>query len=511
MTIQIAGTRLFTYYGRNESAVLNHLHHLVPLLRGSRKCTNKRGPGGCLILARRLLANNSTTDRTYVPTTPPPLIIVERKANGSTSSRTTVYKENDDLFNTWNVESKTENDSKRSLKHTVLDMISHFLPAKYPESVGPGYTRFVGYSFAASAAGSAAMVLSTQTLLLAVGVVGSGGAGSLQTASVMAGALNWVLKDGIGQLGGVLFASHMGQTKRFDSNPKKWRMFAALSLDAASLVEILCPMITSTAVLPAACVANIMKNVAFLTAGASRAAIHQTLAISGNLGDVTAKSGSQSIAAGLLGTSGGVFLSWLLGQDPNSYILGFCMLSLAHQTFNFLSLQSITMTHFDRQRLFILLSEYIETKMVPTPVEVAKKEIYFPLSKEINGDAWLFIGKPISTFCDSPGQFRRIQSTCEGENYILSTRGGVTNLVFEQSAKADDEILGMFHALLLKAELGKTENSSDVLIHELTIQTKEDARKSLPHLMEKLRDQKWKMDLGLTSVEGDGAVRYNFS
>lgn len=60
------------------------------------------------------------------------------------------------------------------------------------------------------------MVLSTQTLLLAVGVIGS----NAQKAGIMAGALNWVMKDFAGQLGGVLFASQMGKTRAFDADPK---------------------------------------------------------------------------------------------------------------------------------------------------------------------------------------------------------------------------------------------------------------------------------------------------
>eukprot|EP00980_Cylindrotheca_fusiformis_P030951 scaffold25670_cov127-Cylindrotheca_fusiformis.AAC.2 len=95
------------------------------------------------------------------------------------------------------------------------NVISHFLPAKHPHSVAPGYLKFASYSFVASVAGSASMVLSTQTLLLAVGVVGSNA-----QAGIMAGAFNWVMKDFVGQVGGVLFASQMGKTRAFDADPK---------------------------------------------------------------------------------------------------------------------------------------------------------------------------------------------------------------------------------------------------------------------------------------------------
>ena len=111
----------------------------------------------------------------------------------------------------------------------------------------------------------AAMVLSTQALLIAVGV-------GTHSAAPLAGALNWVMKDGIGQLGGVIFASQLGkggvdfdywrgrfgwlyfsknkakkkrgnfQRGTADSNPKRWRMVAALALDLSTLLEICTPM-----------------------------------------------------------------------------------------------------------------------------------------------------------------------------------------------------------------------------------------------------------------------------
>lgn len=95
-------------------------------------------------------------------------------------------------------------------------VMTHFLPAHYPKSVAPGYFKFVSYYFIASVAGSASMVLSTQTLLLAVGVAGA----NAHQAGIMAGAFNWVMKDFAGQVGGVLFASQMGKTRAFDADPK---------------------------------------------------------------------------------------------------------------------------------------------------------------------------------------------------------------------------------------------------------------------------------------------------
>jgi len=51
-----------------------------------------------------------------------------------------------------------------------------------------------------------------------------------------ASAYLWVLKDGIGQLGAILFASRYGQN--FDEDIKKWRFLSILALNWALWIEI---------------------------------------------------------------------------------------------------------------------------------------------------------------------------------------------------------------------------------------------------------------------------------
>ena len=189
-------------------------------------------------------------------------------------------------------------------------LISHFLPSGFPLTTCPSYLTYARLQFISSVAGSASFVLSTQSLLFAVGL----GAGSIP----LAGALNWVIKDGIGQAGGVLFASYLGTFKGFDSDPKRWRLFSSVSMDASTTLEILTPAVAPLfpgSFLLVAGVANIGKNISYLSASASRAAIHNNLAASENLADVTAKSGSQTILASMLGTALGVAISPLVGAE----------------------------------------------------------------------------------------------------------------------------------------------------------------------------------------------------
>lgn len=71
--------------------------------------------------------------------------------------------------------------------------------------------------------GCAIAVLASTFLLYSVGL----GAGAVPTA----GALNWVLKDGLGQMGTLLFGKTIAHN--FDVSPRRWYLMASAKLNLA--------------------------------------------------------------------------------------------------------------------------------------------------------------------------------------------------------------------------------------------------------------------------------------
>ena len=426
-----------------------------------------------------------------------------RDAAKSDNKKATIYTANKDDWITVQQPLQQQAVEKKGNALTTAfqdKVITHFLPAQFPNSVAPGYARFAAFGFGASVAGSAAMVLSTQTLLLAVGVVGSS-----QQASVMAGALNWVLKDGIGQLGGVLFASRMGQagSAKFDADPKRWRMVAALSMDCATLLEILSPLVPSVWVLPIASVANIGKNIGFLTASASRAALHQSLAISGNLADLTAKAGSQSLAASLVGTALGISLSPILG-DVFHFTLGFVCLSAMHQGCNYISLKAVPLFNLNRQRLNLIMQEFVkDDTVVLSPSQVAQKEVFLPLISKDDSKTWLAIGSALPILCPGgPDELRRLVAACPGEKYVINaSHDDKVHLVFQQEATGEDLIRGVLHAHLLRNQM------VDLAPLEAVSASYGIASGTIDALLEEMKNKGWKTGTEYTSVESSKACR----
>ena len=206
----------------------------------------------------------------------------------------------------------TERMLYRYLLRPVSRLVPYFLPQRFDTSVTPNYFDYTKWQFAASVTGTMASVLATQALLTAVGV-------TAEAAAPIAVLINWIMKDVLGQLGAAVYSSLI--STQFDHDPRRWRLYSNLILIASSGLEIITPFFP-VIFLPLAALGNMGKNVSWLSASATRAAIALTFVTAkgranNNFADIIAKSSSQAIAAGLIGSTVGVCLSWSMTKLCN--------------------------------------------------------------------------------------------------------------------------------------------------------------------------------------------------
>ena len=266
-----------------------------------------------------------------------------------------------------------------------------------------GYGTYALLQFAGFACSSAGGVLSTRVLLTAVGVGDA-------SAAPLAAAANWAVKDGLGMLGGVAFASIWSGA--LDARPRRWRLRSSVALDAAALVELAALPAFPQYFVPIAGLANVAKNISYLAASASRAAIHRALSNrqgAANLGDLTAKSGSQTIVASLVGLGLGVGVSNACGGDVTTVWPAWAALSATHLTCTWLSLRYVADVELDPPRLAALVDAFLETGTCPTPAETSSAESLFVGG----GDpSWLSVGDRVDAFpSDAFGARRPTSST----------------------------------------------------------------------------------------------------
>lgn len=140
--------------------------------------------------------------------------------------------------------------------------------------------------------------------------------------STAAATINWILKDGLGQAGGIALVALLGS--KLDSHARSLRFHSSLLCLVGSTLEFsipaFCDHFGMAAFLPVAAVANVAKNVSWMLASATRAHFMRQMALKGNLGDLTGKAASQMTLATLFGTAAGLAVlkvdtwPWLLGS-----------------------------------------------------------------------------------------------------------------------------------------------------------------------------------------------------
>mmetsp|Transcript_14178 Transcript_14178/g.57097 ORF Transcript_14178/g.57097 Transcript_14178/m.57097 type:complete len:393 (-) Transcript_14178:3218-4396(-) len=257
-----------------------------------------------------------------------------------------------------------EKQRKRTLQTKAWDrLMRYFLPVGYPASVGPDYKEYTLWRLCAFFWGGCVGVFSTQGLLLAVGV-------GRQSSAPLAAALQWVIRDGVGRAGRMLF-SQIGTG--FDAETKQHRLAAAWVLNMSCTLESISPLF-SNFFLPIACVANLAKGASTIAAASTRGAIYKSFMRWENLGDITAKQETVGVAGDLAGTALGILLSRLTSQNIYSSCIAFSTVSLLHLYAVYREVKGLQLSTLNRQRSHMLINAYINSTEVPTVLDINRKE-----------------------------------------------------------------------------------------------------------------------------------------
>lgn len=269
-------------------------------------------------------------------------------------------------------------------------------------------------------------ILATQAVLEGVGVgEGTNGGASFrsrphpdvapESATPLAAAVQWVVRDGAGMLGGLAFSTWGGS--RFDANARRWRLFADVINDVGLLLDMVSPLVPSC-FLATVCVASVCKvcaarwHLAFtvaltleqsfcgVAAGATRAAITSHFALQDNLAgeavdasfsplapvahparvgggwvpcaDVAAKEGAQETFVTLCGLLSGMALAQWLNSSPATVWAAFLLLTALHVVANYRAVKALTFRTLNVSRLLVALRLWEVAQSSVAPPEVRR-------------------------------------------------------------------------------------------------------------------------------------------
>ncbi|XP_048006625.1 RUS family member 1 [Leguminivora glycinivorella] len=321
-----------------------------------------------------------------------------------------------------------------------------FLPQGYPDSVSKDYSPYQVWDTAQAFCSTIAGILATQEVLRGVGVGDT-------NATPLAATVTWVLKDGCGHVGRIVFAFSHGTY--LDAYSKKWRLYADTLNDAAMCIEIALPLFRNYTTF-ALCVSTVMKAIVGVAGGATRVAMTQHHAIRGNMADVSAKDSAQETAVNLIASL--IALSFITVFGNN--ILVFIMTIILHITFNYFAVRAVCLKTLNESRFLQVIETYLKKEVIATPCVINQNEpiIFYQLGPNLLDlkmtGFQIKLGASIKAFlkCNPKAANLKVLSEMyERRRYILLadvTRRQVLVAV-KDAATPDDVLCAYFHAVLL--------------------------------------------------------------
>lgn len=329
-----------------------------------------------------------------------------------------------------------KNDEKfQSVSHFFRTV---FLPQGYPESVSGDYLIYQLWDTIQAFASSITGTLAAQALLKGVGV-------GDESATVLAATLTWLLKDGTGMVGRIMFAWIQGSS--LDCDAKRWRLFADILNDIAIFLEILAPSFQSVFTV-IVCVAGVLKSIVGVAGGATRAALTQHQARRNNMADVSAKDGSQETLVNLAAllcslmlvpiVTGKTMLIWTL------YVMFTCL----HLYANYSAVTSVVMESLNQARLHLILQEYFNTgNILPTKLVNHREPVLWKTRRKLE----FRLGTSFHELCKSYEDVENLRSLYTG-NYILylDKSKGIISMCLLREAEVLDQLQACYQAELLE-------------------------------------------------------------
>ncbi|CAK9235372.1 unnamed protein product [Sphagnum troendelagicum] len=329
-----------------------------------------------------------------------------------------------------------------------------------PDQVRPHYLLYLKWTMIHRFLSSINHVHCTQAMLHALGVGGKRGLPS-------AAALNWVLKDGLGRLGRLMYAAGLGRT--FDCNLKRVRFSTSVLFCVSLGLEMLTPVFPHH-FLFLATLANMGKSISLAAYLATSSAIHRSFALGDNLADISAKGQAQTVVADNLGLAVAVCINRFCHYHPRlGRILPLAMfpvLALVELFAIRQQLQAVHLQTLNKERLEIIVNQWVRDSTVPTFEDVSKVECAGLLSPYSGGirQLPLRIGAiPLQSW--TPEELMSTMSMHDSQRYVLLTETSFSfpwlgNLSVSQpglllwlndKAAAEDIIMGVLQAIHVQA------------------------------------------------------------
>ncbi|XP_037111868.1 RUS1 family protein C16orf58 homolog isoform X1 [Syngnathus acus] len=353
---------------------------------------------------------------------------------------------------------------------------SVFLPQGYPESVSGDYLQYQFWDTVQAFSSSLSGTLATQASLRGVGV-------GKQEATVAAATVTWLLRDGTGMLGRIVFAWLKGYISALRLSVRGGKRTRVIFVNGASVLgtswtlrprngdilndfamfmEILAPFFPAWFTL-IACTSGLFKAVVGVAGGATRAALTAHQARRDNMADISAKDGSQETLVNLAGLLVSLILIPLVTDNPALTISLFFLFTALHLFANYKAVRSVVMETLNEERLSIALRRFLHDGRVLTPMEANRQE---PVFLEFRKTLPIKLGVRLQEVVQSPEEFR-LALMRKGAPFLLGITNGCVRVCLAAHARTRDEIRATCQAIWLSDVLSpRRQHGLSEMVHK---------------------------------------------
>ena len=158
-----------------------------------------------------------------------------------------------------------------------------------------------------------------------------------------------------------------------------WRFYADILNDLATSFDLIAPFFKHL-LLPITCISNLCRSIVGVAGGSTRAALTQHQAIAHNMGDVSAKDGSQETLVNLLALIVNIFLLHTIKRDRTIVWLLYLILTILHLYANYRAIRTLQLRTFNWNRFVLLCENYFRHGNIQTIEYINKRE---PILREV--------------------------------------------------------------------------------------------------------------------------------
>ncbi|KAJ3213676.1 hypothetical protein HDU67_002597 [Dinochytrium kinnereticum] len=319
-------------------------------------------------------------------------------------------------------------------------------------------------------------------------------------------AIQWVLKDGLGEIGKLFFIQKFSGS--FDSHPKTWKLVGEIASVCGAALQLSTVVVGPEWFLVFASAGFALRSIHFSIYNATHMTFTRNFALQGNVGDLVAKDDSQMTVAHLLGMATGVLLLTL----SHSHLFLFTAFSLLAPIHFLATLALVDAARFEvlnRPRLLIICEEFVKGEgrvMKMEEVEALQRGFGEWVGEGVTVPR-VRMGVTIEKCFECGEQMEASVNALETEHYLIGLRFDTPSptytLTYHQNATHFDVIKSLLHVTKLSSSFDPSSYTLDMFCRELET-SREWTREQFPGFLVEMETRGWLTDAVFWE---DGGVR----